>query len=215
MNKLKNHITPKGKRLAQVLSNKFGVTLADFENALSGDLKAAEKIGELAKQGHIYSEYASKFAQMYSEIISGSEAYNRALSEILGQAGRSAIAIDKEVSKTLLANQRYEHQRKELALDFVQSRSAEKNRHNYELNFSQIKGYIDAHLVSVDNRASMVEQSHRTEVKQIAADEQMQKRHLNEALNRGDDARYDLIPEKNYTGGIKEKLLALKSAFGF
>ena len=45
---LKNHILPKGKLLSQTLDRKFGVTLADFDRAINGDIAAAQKIGELA-----------------------------------------------------------------------------------------------------------------------------------------------------------------------
>ena len=51
--KLKNHILPKGKLLSTTLDRKFGVTLADFDRAINGDIAAAQKIGELARQGRL------------------------------------------------------------------------------------------------------------------------------------------------------------------
>ncbi|RCJ15499.1 hypothetical protein A6S26_34280 [Nostoc sp. ATCC 43529] len=213
--KLKNHVAPKGKRLGQALKSKFGVTLADFDAAINGDIQAAQKIRELARQGRLSSEFAPKLAQAYIEIMQGSEAYNKATADILLQAGKSAIAIDKAVSQTMLANSRYIHERRELAAEFVNAKQAEKNRHAYQMNYTEIKGYIDAHLVSVDREISFIEQSNRPELKQIAADEQLQQRQINEALTKGDNSRYDLIPQRNYTGGIKAKLLAFKAALGF
>lgn len=213
--KLKNHVAPKGKRLGQALKSKFGVTLEDFDKAMKGDVATAQKIGELARQGRLSSELAPKLAQAYIEIMNGSEAYNRATADILLQAGRSAIAIDKAVSQTMLGNSRYIHERRELAAEFVNAKDAENNRHNYQMNYTEIKGYIDAHLVSIDRDVAMIEQSNRPEIKQIAANEQLQQRQINEALTKGDDARYDLIPQKNYTGGFKAKLLELKTALGF
>ena len=38
---------------------------------------------------------------------------------------------------------------------------------------------------------------------------------MNEALNKGETARYDLIPEKNYRTGIMEKIAEIRSALGF
>jgi len=213
--KLKNHVKPKGKRLGQALKSKFGVTLADFDSAMNGDIKTAQKIGELARLGRLSSELAPKLAQAYIEIINGSEAYNKATADILLQAGKSAIAIDKAASQTMLGNSRYIHERRELASEFVNAKKAENNRHDYQMNYTEIKGYIDAHLVSVDRDVAMIEQSNRPEIKQIAADEQLQQRQINEALTKGDNARYDLITEKNYTGGIKAKLLEFKAALGF
>lgn len=213
--KLKNHVAPKGKRLTKVLGDKFGVTLLDFDRAVQGDVEAAQRIGEMARQGRLASEFAPRLAQAYVEIMQGSEAYNKATADILLQAGRSAAAIDKSVAQTILANTKYEHQRKELAQQFTIDKQSEKVRHQYQMNYSQIKGYIDAHLVSVDNNVSLLEQSNRPEIKQIAAEEQMDTREMNEALSKGDKARFDLIPERNYTGGIKARLLEIKSALGF
>jgi hypothetical protein len=81
--KLKNHVLPKGKLLTQVLGKKFGVTLSDFDKAMSGDIAAAQKIGELARQGRLSQELAPKLAQAYIEIINGSEPYNKATADIL------------------------------------------------------------------------------------------------------------------------------------
>jgi hypothetical protein len=216
MTKLKNHVTPKGKRLTQALNSKFGVTLADFDNAINGDVATAQKIGELARQGRLSSELAPRLAQAYLEIINGSEAYNKATADILVQAGKSAIAIDKAVSQTMLANSRYGHERKELAQQFGIARNVENTRHNYQINYTEIKGYIDAHLVGVDQEAAILDQSNRPEIKQIGADEQLQARQINEALSQGDNTRYDLISQKQYqTGGLREKLIQFKTALGF
>jgi hypothetical protein len=213
--KLKNHILPKGKRLRQVLNSKFGVSIAEFDKVINGDIQAAQKIGELARQGRLSSELAPKLAQAYIDIINGSEAYNQATADILLQAGKAAINIDKSTGQVMLANSKYAHQRQELAQQFIFDRNAENTRHQYQLNYQEIKGYVDAHLVGIDNQTALLEQTHRPEIKQIAANEQLHNRQLNEALSKGDNARYDLIPQKNYTGGIKAKLLELKTALGF
>ncbi|MFM6265244.1 MAG: hypothetical protein ACKPFA_01830, partial [Dolichospermum sp.] len=63
--KLKNHILPKGRLLTQVLGKKFGVTISDFDRAIGGDIQAAQKIGELARQGRLSQELAPKLAQAY------------------------------------------------------------------------------------------------------------------------------------------------------
>jgi hypothetical protein len=211
---LKNHILPKGKLLSQTLNRKFGVSLADFDRAIGGDVSAAQKIGELARQGRLSQELAPKLAQAYLEIINGSEAYNKATADILLQAGKSAIAIDKAGSQVMLGQQKYVHSRQELAQEFVIGKNTENSRHAYQMNFTQIRGYIDAHLVGVDRQTAILEQSNRPEIKQVAADEQYQQRTMNEALSKGETARYDLIPEKNYVG-IRGKFQEFLGALGF
>jgi hypothetical protein len=213
--KLKNHILPKGKLLTQTLDRKFGVSLSDFDRAINGDIQAAQKIGELARQGKLSQELAPKLAQAYLEIINGSEAYNKATADILLQAGKSAIAIDKSASQVMLGQQKFIHARQELAQEFVIGKNSENARHNYQMNYTQIRGYIDAHLVGVDQQVAILEQSNRPETKQIAANEAYQAKTMNEALNKGENARYDLIPEKDYRTGIMGKIASIKAALGF
>lgn len=213
--KLRNHILPKGKLITQVLGKKFGVTLSDFDKAMGGDIAAAQKIGELARQGRLSQELAPRLAQAYIEIINGSEAYNKATADILLQAGKSAIAIDKAGSQVMLGQQKYVHSRQELAQEFVIGKKSENSRHTYQMNYTQIKAYVDVHLTEVDRQTAIFEQSNRPETKQIAADEQYQTKTMNEALNKGETARYDLIPEKNYRTGIMGKIAEIRSALGF
>lgn len=214
---LKNHVAPKARLLSSVLKKKFGTDLTDFNAALNGDIQAAQKIGELARQGKLSAELAPKLAEAYLQIISGTEAYNKATSDILVQAGKSAIAIDKATMRATLENTKYGHTRSELAAEFVASKTAENQRHKYQMNYTEIRGYVDVHLAGVDQKTSLLEQSNRPEIKQIAADEQHEKRELTEALGQGDKARYDLLPEKDYQSapGLKAKLLQLKTALGF
>jgi hypothetical protein len=213
--RLKNHILPKGKLLSQTLDRKFGVSLSDFDRAINGDIAAAQKIGELARQGRLSQELAPKLAQAYLEIINGSEAYNKATADILLQAGKSAIAIDKAGSQVMLGQQKFIHARQELAQEFAIGKNSENARHNYQMNYTQIRGYIDAHLVGVDQQVAILEQSNRPEIKQIAANEQYQQKTMNEALSKGENARYDLIPEKDYRTGIMGKIASIKAALGF
>ena len=222
--KLKNHVTggviPKSRRINQVLKTKFGVSLDDFTNAMMGDVASTQKIGEMARQGRLSAEFAPKIAQAYHEIINGSTAYNKAISEVLVNAGKSAIEIDKAVMNATLANSQYGHKRSELAAEFVNARHTENQRHNYQMNYTKIKGYIDAYLVGVDNQATLIDQKNRPEIKQLSANEAHQTKLMNEALNRGDDARFDLITQKNYQpstvrGVLAEKFVAIKSALGF
>ncbi|MFW9265219.1 hypothetical protein [Nostoc sp. CALU 546] len=218
--KLKNHVTPKARRISQVLKTKFGVSLDDFTNAMMGDVSSAQKIGELARQGRLSAEFAPKLAEAYHQIINGTTAQNKAISEVLINAGKSAIEIDKAVMNATLANAQYGHKRSELAAEFVNARNTENQRHNYQMNYTQIKGYIDAYLVGVDNQANLIDQTNRPGIKQLSADEAYKTKVVNEALNRGDDARFDLITQKNYQpntvrGVLAEQFISLKSALGF
>lgn len=218
--KLKNHVSAKAGRLGGALKSKFNVSINDFNAAINGDIAAAQKIGEAARQGRLSAELAPKLAQAYQEIIAGTTAYNKAVSEILVSAGKSAIEIDKAAMQATLANTQYGHKRSELAAEFVSAKASENQRHQYQMNYTQIKGYIDVYLAGVEQRATLLDQSNRPELKQIQANESYDAKVLNEALNRGDKANFELIQKRDYqASNIKEsvanKFNALKSALGF
>lgn len=213
--RIKNHITSRGRALNSQLSNKFGVSLSDFQKAVMGDLSSMQKIGELSRQAGFMKEFAPKLKDAYLTIIEGTETYNLALADILKASGKSSLAIDKAGVQTSLANQKYINQRVELANQFLLDKRAENVRHEYQLNYQQIRGYVNAHLTAIDQQVAVLEVENQPEVKQIAANQQYQTRVLNEALSNGEQARYDLIPKKDYRTGFMGKLLEFKSALGF
>ncbi len=212
--RIKSHITPKGKALNSQLSSKFGITLNMFESACMGDLAAIQKIGELNRQAGFMKEYAPKLKDAYLQIIEGSTTYNLALADILKAAGSATLQIDKAANATALADRKYVHQKIEISRQYIQDKKAENARHEYQLNYQQIKGYLDVYLVDVDRQTAIVEQSNRPELKQIEADKAYQDKLLNDYLGNGDKARPDLIPQKNYTG-IKGKFKEFLGALGF
>ncbi|MFM6727975.1 MAG: hypothetical protein ACKPJF_26695 [Dolichospermum sp.] len=212
--RIKNHITPKGKALNSQLSSKFGVTLSDFEKACLGDLATIQKIGELSRQAGFMKEYAPKLKDAYLQIIEGSTTYNLALADILKAAGSASLQIDKAANSTALADRKYVHSKIEIGRQYLADKQAENARHEYQLNYQQIKGYIDAFLVDVDRNNAILEQSNRPELKQREADKQYQGKVVNEYLDNGSDARIDLIPQKEYRG-IKGKFKEFIGALGF
>ncbi|MFM6862238.1 MAG: hypothetical protein ACKPKG_16560 [Dolichospermum sp.] len=212
--RIKNHITPKGKALNSQLSSKFGVTLSDFEKACLGDLATIQKIGELSRQASFMTEYAPKLKDAYLQIIEGSTTYNLALADILKAAGSASLQIDKAANSTALADRKYVHGKVELSQQYLLDKQSENQRHNYQLNYQQIRGYMNAFLVDVDRNTTILEQENRPEIQQIAADKTYQDKLINEYLDNGDNARPDLIPKKEYTG-IKGKFKQFMSSLGF
>ena len=211
---IKNHISPKGKALNSQLSSKFGITINDFQKACMGDLAAIQKIGELNKQAAFMKEYAPKLKDAYLQIIEGSSTYNLALADILKAAGSASLQIDKAANSTALADRKYVHGKIEIGRQYLQDKAAENARHSYQMNYQEVKGYMDAFLVDVDRQTAILEQSNRPELKQIDADKQYQGKVINEYLVNGNDARIDLIPQKEYRG-IKGKLKEFMAALGF
>ena len=212
--RIKNHITPRGKTLNNQLVNKFGLSLHEFEKACLGDISSIQKIGELSRQAKFMSEYAPKLKDAYIQIIEGSTTYNLALADILKAAGSASLQIDKASASTTLADVKYQHGRLELAKQVLIDRKTENDRHSYQLNITQIKGYMDAFLVDVDRQSAILEQSNRPEIKQVQEDKNYESKVMNEYLEEGDRARIDLIPNRNYRG-IKGKFQQFMAALGF
>ncbi|WP_414756348.1 hypothetical protein [Anabaena sp. CCY 9910] len=217
---LKNHVSPRGKSLNRALQQKFDITIQDLTDACLGDEKKAKAIGEKARQAGLIKDLMPKFRDAYIQIIEGTQEYNESIAKILTTAGKSGIAIDKAVTSTILGNKEYENQRQELAQQLINGRNAENQRHAYAMNHAQMKAYIDAFLVGVEQKTSIIEQSNRPELKQIDADEAYQRKVINHVLAEGDNSRVDLIPQKNYQpntvkGFLVEKFSAVKNALGF
>jgi hypothetical protein len=212
--RIKNHISTRGKTLNNQLVNKFGISLADFEKACTGDLTSIQRIGELSRQAKFMSEYAPRLKDAYIEIIQGTTTYNLALADILKAAGSASLQIDKAAASTTLADQKFVHGRIEIAKQVLIDKKTENDRHNYQLNYSQIKGYMDAFLLDVDRQSAILEQSNRPEIKQVQEDKAYESKVIDEYLEEGDKARPDLIPNRNYRG-IKGKFQQIKTALGF
>lgn len=196
--KIKNHVTKKAKRISNVLEGKYGFSLATLDKALQGDQNALKNIGEAARQGGQIIELMPLLEEAYLTIIKGTEQYNKSVSNILKQGASSAINIDKSVSQAMLANTKYGHQRKELAAEFGVARNIENARHNYAINYIQLKAYIDQHITGVDNHTKLIEQSNRPELKQLEEDSRYQLTAAKHLLQYGENEQLQLLPRREY-----------------
>lgn len=203
---LKNHVAKRGARLGQVLKTKFGFGLDDFRKALAGDQALIQRIGEASKQGRHAQEFAPLLEEAYLNIIRGTEVQNKSEANILKQAGSSGIAIDKAISQTLLASQKYKNQRSELAAEFAGAKAGEAQRHQYAINYLQLKSYIDLYIGGIDGQTRLIEQSNRPEFKQLDENQRYETAVSKHFLQHGDAAQPNLIPQKQYSlagGGDK------------
>jgi hypothetical protein len=197
---IKNHIDRKGtKRITGLLKGKFGLDLSDINKALQGDQATLKMIGEAGRQGQLTQELMPILEEAYINLIKGTEAYNKGVANITKQGASSAIAIDRSVSQVMLASQKYDHQRKELAGEFASAKSLEDTRHEYAVNYIQLKAYIEKYLMKVDGQAKLIDQANRPEIKQMAEDSRYELAAAKHLLENGDNARLDLLPRREYT----------------
>lgn len=196
--KIKNHVSRKAKRISNVLKGKFGFDLATVNKALQGDKNALQSIGEAARQGQQVIELMPLLKDACATIEKATEEYNKSVADILKQGANSAINIDKATMQTMLANQKYGHQRSELAAEFAVAKQTETSRHQYAINYIQLKAYIDQYLTKVDNDAKLIDQTNRPELKQFDENTRYETAVSKHLLQHGDNARIDLIPKREY-----------------
>jgi len=209
---LKDHVSPKAKRIRALLKGKYGLDLNDFKAAIKGDKNKLQAIGQAAREASLSRELAPLLKEAYLDIIQGTAEYNKAISDILVQGAKSALEIDRATLSATLENQAYGHSRKELAAEFATAKNTERERHQYTLNYIQMKGYIDKFMTTVDNNARLLQQTHRPKMKQLQADEAYDLQVAKHLLEYGKEARTDLIPQKDYLpstfSGVLTKLRA-------
>jgi hypothetical protein len=196
--KIKNHISPKAKRLTNLLPGKFGIDIPLLDKALKGDQKALQIIGEAGRQGALTQELMPILSEAYLNCIKGTEEYNKGVALITKQGATSAINIDKAVSATVLAGQKYDNQRKELKGEYVAAKTSENLRHQYAVNYIRIKAYVDQYLQRVDGDSKIIDQSNRPEIKQIDENARYEVTAAKHLLQHGDNANLGLIPRRQY-----------------
>jgi|GEM_PF-5619605 len=196
----------------ETATRKIGLDLSLLEKAAEGDLQAVKVIGELGRRGRLATELSPQLAQNYSQAITGIVEYNRALATIYSSAGKGAIALEKGILDTSLNADKLRNQRKELHTDNKIALAAEKARHSFAVSLSQTKGYVDAQIVQVDRQAQIAEVHSRPQIKQVQADQDLQRKLVNNYLEKGEDfAPIDeLTPRKKY-----RTLTRIKTALGF
>lgn len=226
---IKNHVSKKAKRVSGMIKGKFGLNLTDLDNALKGDKQALKAIGEAARQGKQIQELMPLLEDAYINLIRGTETYNKGVSNILKQGASSAINIDKAVGQATLANVKYNNQRKEIKADYIAAGKAEHLRHQYAVNYIQLKSYIDSYMSTVDGDTRLLEQTNRPEIRQIEEDKRYELNAAKHLLQNGSEARLDLLPARDYipessapntpktqqSRGVMESLGKIVQALGF
>ncbi len=226
---IKNHVSGKAKRISGMLKNKFGLDLKTLDSALQGDKQALKTIGEAARQGQQIQELMPLLEDAYLTLIKGTETYNKGVANILKQGASAAINIDKATGQASLANTKYGNQRKEIKAEYIAQARAELQRHQYAINYVQLKSYIDLYMTGVDGDARLLEQTNRPEVRQIEENKRFELNAAKHLLQNGENERLDLLPRREYLAsdtsgntprvqrskGVMQSLGRIVSALGF
>lgn len=196
---LKNHVLDLDtKTLQNVLKERFGFGIDDLQAVLDGDKDKAKAIAEFGKKGRIASKYAPKVAQAILDGIEGTKELNVQTASLLKSAGSANLAIEKAGQGTLLANQKYNHQRSENALEYDLANNQEGLRHDYAKTYIESKYFYDTYFMTVDADTKQLDQTNRPEVKQITEDERYEQAVMDHLLAHGDSSQVDLVSQRDY-----------------
>lgn len=214
---LKNHISSLDtKTLQNVLKERFGFGIDDLENALQGNQETAKKLGEFGRQGRFAVKYAPKITQSMLDGIEGTVAVNEATSSLLQAAGKGDTKIRKAGSKTLLANQRFNHDKAEISEEYNAARALEEKRHEYARSYIELRSLYDEYFLSIDEDTRLAEQTYRPELKQLQETQRHNEKLMDHLLQYGDRSQPELLPAKDYVEtGFSEIGGVLSTVKGF
>lgn len=199
MKHTKNLVGKRGKRLSAVTKKNFGIDEMLIKSALTGDTEALKQIGAMGKEGRMISQLMPIIKDNSLAFIQGTQEYNQGIAEIYKAGSRASIAIDKAGDSLLLENQRYGHERTEMALDLKVKRGLENQRHVENMDMIKLKAFIDYHMSQVDQKASLEAISARPMQAQLAANQSYEVEKAKHLLTNGNESDLSLIPQKNYS----------------
>lgn len=212
-NTIKNHISAKVPTISNALSNYFGFNLSDVANACKGDMSQMQRLGELGRQGKLLQKFSPLVAQAAIEAMKGTSAYNKALTDVAVTGSREGLSIDKNISKVIQSEARYQHEILEIATDLAGKKEQETLRHNYQMSYIQTGIEIDKHMTGLDMQTQMSELVNRPDLKQLEIHEQQQLTMGEHLLEYGDLSRIDLLApiQKSYPMSKDKKKGLLQS----
>ena len=216
---LRDHVSKHGKKLVHRAEKLYSVTPQDFKNALFGTPEqvtaAAKKFGQVGIESALVLKMLPQIKEAYLKNIEATTQYNQAQAEILKATGNSAIAIDRARISTSIAQKQYTNKWQEMTAEWVVANSLEKQRHQFQKNYIQLKALVEHSLNRTDNEAKIIEQSLRPTLKQRAEDLNYRDKEIQHYLTNGDNSDTSLIHRKEYVNdnpvrrlaaGIGEKL---------
>lgn len=209
-------MTQRGKRISDRARTTFSIDEDLLYRAVvEGDQSALQEIGQMGNVGERIATFLPKVKQELSSFMTGTTAYNVALSELYVQAGQQAIEIDTAGNKVADAENRYGHRKTELTKLAVEGFKLEGQRHKEAVNMIGLRALIDYQMSDVDYQTAAIEQTARPLLAQIDADKQHGVKVGQHLLTHGDSSDTSLIPKRQYvTNPVKQAWDTAKSFLG-
>lgn len=209
----KDYVGKHGRRLSDRAS-KLGVSDSLIRRCIDGDEVALREVGSKGNEGTRILTIMPYIRDNAITFLKGTGEYNKTLADVYKEAGATGITIDRASASTAVANLKYGHERKEVAVELVNSRTLENQRFHESLDLIKLRAYIDYHMSQVDHLYSEQAQYARPNNAQIAADLTYRDERDKYLLTHGSDADLDNLPQKQYlTDRLAAKFRSVMSAF--
>lgn len=197
--KHKNHVSGKAKKIRKELDKKFAIKESDIVKALKGNEKAAKHIAQMGIDGETLKRRAPQLAEMVTNSIDGTVAYNKMFTDIHKSAGKGALSIEDNIASIELAEIDLKDGRTQKALKFVTEKQLKEQSHKDSMQVIQMEAQIkDTELMS-NHEYRVAKLENKLPLKQIGADRDYQEAKIDHVLEYGDSAQTKLIPRKQYT----------------
>jgi hypothetical protein len=202
----KDHVTKRGKNIVQDVKKAFGDDVDDLLNkAMEGDGATLRLLGERLRGGEIALELLPLVEQALTTHYDATAQFNKTKANVLKSGSKNALAIKKARVDVGLANQRHQHENKEIALRYSLGKNSETQRHTYAMGFERLKAFVAHSMTKTEQALNVQKTLNQSAIKQAKSDGERTMEVAKHLLENGEKSRVDLLPRKVYeVAGSKE-----------
>jgi hypothetical protein len=195
----KDHVSKRGKNITQDIKRTFGDDVDDLLNkAVEGDPSTLRMLGERLRRGEIALELLPLVEQALTTHYDATAQFNKTKANVLKSGSKNALSIKKSRVDIGLANQRHQHENKEIALRYSLGKKSETQRHTYAMGFERLKAFVAASMSKTEQLANVEKTINQPALKQAKSDGERTMEVAKHLLENGEKSRVDLLPRKVY-----------------
>jgi len=152
----KDHVTKRSKNINQDIKKAFGDDVTAILNkAMEGDGETLKMLGERLRRGEIALELLPLVEQALTTHYDATAQFNKTKENVLKSGSKNSLAIKKARVDIGLANQRHQHENKEIALRYSLGKKSETQRHTYAMGFERLKAFVAASMSKTEQLANV------------------------------------------------------------
>ncbi|WP_414755585.1 hypothetical protein [Anabaena sp. CCY 9910] len=216
MKHIKTRINTK-TRAAKAAQRVAGVTVAELQQALTGDQVALKKLGSMYREGKMAAALMPAIIETIKTKVTNEQEWNKFLGEFVSSGSKAEVEIQKAKRESSFANVRYLDDMFELKEQFKASLEMERGRHNWTVDYNRAKLFADMVIQDVEGQVRLLEQGSRIKLKQMNEDQAYELKTAQHLLEYGDSADLSLIHKRDYAEKVSSPsgvIRRLRNALG-